>query len=419
MTFSKNRLAASMLLAALTLTAPQLLAGGGHGHHDDDHVEAEDPKGPNGGTLLSEGAVDLEITVFERGVPPEMRVYAYRDGQLLDPAQVELSVALGRLGGVTDTLSFVAEGDYLVSEQVVTEPHSFDVRVKAQLEGERYQWDYASHEGRTTLSDRLLALSGVDTAVAKGQTLRFTETLFGVVQPAQERLFSVSAPYNGMVERLYVNIGDRVEQGQAIAEVRSNDTLQRYTVTAPADGEVIAQWLSVGDQTNGQALLQLADLSQVWIDLSAFPQALEKIAVGMPLTVLSMHDAERCEGGARSRISYIAPTMTGGHIARARAVIDNADGQWRPGMHVQARVLTEQREVPLAVHVDALQRFRDMDVVFGRYGNTFEVRMVTLGDSDGEYVEVLEGLAPGTEYVTVNSYLMIADVSKDAAKHDH
>lgn len=45
--------------------------------------------------------------------------------------------------------------------------------------------------------------------------------------------------------------------------------------------------------------------------------------------------------------------------------------------------------------------------------------MVELGKSNGEYVEVLSGLAPGTEYVTANSFLFKADVLKDAAKHDH
>jgi cobalt-zinc-cadmium efflux system membrane fusion protein len=60
-----------------------------------------------------------------------------------------------------------------------------------------------------------------------------------------------------------------------------------------------------------------------------------------------------------------------------------------------------------------------MPVVFAKYGNTFEVRMVELGESNGEYVEVLSGIKPGTEYVTENSFLLKADVLKDGASHDH
>jgi cobalt-zinc-cadmium efflux system membrane fusion protein len=84
-----------------------------------------------------------------------------------------------------------------------------------------------------------------------------------------------------------------------------------------------------------------------------------------------------------------------------------------------ANVVIERVEVPLAVKRSALQTFRDMPVVFGRFGNVFEVRMVKLGRQDKDYVEVNGGLEPDTEYVTNNSYLLKAEVLKDGASHDH
>ena len=60
-----------------------------------------------------------------------------------------------------------------------------------------------------------------------------------------------------------------------------------------------------------------------------------------------------------------------------------------------------------------------MPVVFARYDNIFEVRMLEMGETDGEYIEVLGGLKPGTDYVTDNSFLLKADVLKDGASHDH
>jgi cobalt-zinc-cadmium efflux system membrane fusion protein len=45
--------------------------------------------------------------------------------------------------------------------------------------------------------------------------------------------------------------------------------------------------------------------------------------------------------------------------------------------------------------------------------------MLTLGRRDTRFVEVLEGLAPGTVYVTENSYLIKADIEKAGASHDH
>jgi cobalt-zinc-cadmium efflux system membrane fusion protein len=88
-------------------------------------------------------------------------------------------------------------------------------------------------------------------------------------------------------------------------------------------------------------------------------------------------------------------------------------------MHVIASVVTEQIEVPLAVKRSALQTYRDMPVVFARFGNIFEVRMVQLGRQDEAYVEVTGGLKPGTDYVIENSYLLKAEVLKDGASHSH
>ncbi|HAJ46936.1 MAG TPA: HlyD family secretion protein, partial [Alphaproteobacteria bacterium] len=46
---------------------------------------------------------------------------------------------------------------------------------------------------------------------------------------------------------------------------------------------------------------------------------------------------------------------------------------------------------------------------------TYEVRMLELGRSDGEFVEVLGGIDPGENYVTANSFLIKADIDKSGA----
>lgn len=386
-----------------------------HQHEADNHEEEAAKEGPNGGRLLTEGDFALEITIFESGIPPEMRIYAYQAGKPLDPAQVAIEVRLDRLGGAQDSLRFSAERDYLVGDLEVYEPHSFDVSVKANYRSKEYRWSYDNYEGRAEISDRLLALAGVKTEPAGTQQMTFKDTLFGVIAAPEDQVFRIDAPYAGIVDRVHVQVGDSVKKGQLLVTVRNTKTLQRYSINSPADGEVTARMANRGDRADGAGLLKVTDLSNVWVEMSAFPENIEKLAEGQPVTVYDLHQHERSQG----LISYVAPVMTGGHIARARAVIDNPDGHWRPGMHIKADIQTDQRQAPLAVRLSALQSFRDMPVVFAKFGNLFEVRMVELGDNDGEFVEVLGGLKPGTEYVTVNSFLLKADVLKDGASHDH
>jgi cobalt-zinc-cadmium efflux system membrane fusion protein len=137
--------------------------------------------------------------------------------------------------------------------------------------------------------------------------------------------------------------------------------------------------------------------------------------VGLPVAIAAA-------GGlaADGAISWLAPSgdrATQSVVARVE--LDNSDGRWTPGQFVEGRVTAGEMPVALAVPLSALQRFREFDVVFAQVGETYEVRMLSLGRRDSRAVEVLGGLAPGTVIVTENSYLIKADIEKAGASHDH
>lgn len=401
------------LLGAFSLNT---YAAEDHGKQDDHENEhTEETKGPNGGKLLSDGDFSIELKIFETGVPPEMRLYAYDHGKLVAPGDWEVNVSLDRLGGDQDQIQFSPELDYQVGDQKIKEPHSYDVTIKARYNNQHAEWRYDSHEGRTFISDRQLELAGVETAQAGSAILSFSNTLFGVIAAPADSVYRINAPYPGLVETVHVQQGETVKKGQHLLTLTNSDTLQRYSVKSPANGEVTERFVNQGGRAEGRALLEVVDLSTVWVEMSAFPESIEKLAVGQPVTVQDLHHHEAATGS----ISYVAPQMTGGHIARTRAVIDNPDGHWRPGMHIKAEIQIASRQVPLAIKASSLQSFRDMPVVFAKFGNTFEVRMVELGESNGDMIEVLGGLKPGTDYVIGNSFLIKADILKSGASHDH
>ncbi|GGD65675.1 efflux RND transporter periplasmic adaptor subunit [Lacimicrobium alkaliphilum] len=389
---------------------PRAFASGGDQH---DHTEQQ--QGPEGGKLLTAGDFAVEISIFESGIAPEMRVYTYQNNRIVQPDKVRLQVTLHRLGNVTDTLTFSPEGNYLVSNETVAEPHSYKVSVKAQTGKQQGAWDYESVEGRTTLTDRVIRKAGITVDKAGPQTLNFTERLFGVVAPVNKRIAHVSATYAGIVTDVRVNIGEAVNKGQTLAVVKSAASGTEYDLVSPISGEVTQRLVNTGEMAAEQMLFEIIDLSKVWVELSAFPQNIDKLKVGQQAEIFDLHQHQRVKG----QVTYIAPIMTGGHIARARVLVSNTHGHWRPGMHVQADVKVGQKAVPLAVKTDALKTFRNMPVVFARFGNTFEVRMPQLGDTDGNYTEVKSGLAPGTFYVSGNSYLLKADILKHGASHQH
>ena len=119
-------------------------------------------------------------------------------------------------------------------------------------------------------------------------------------------------------------------------------------------------------------------------------------------------------------LSYLSPfgsqeTQT----LRAIASLPNPDGKWRTGLFVHAWLVIEEKEVPVAVRFDALQTFRDWDVVFMKYNDVYEIAILELGQRDGDWIEVVSGLEAGTLYITENAFVVKADVMKSGASHDH
>lgn len=372
-------------------------------------------KGPHDGRLLEGAAFSVELAIYERGVPAEYRAWITADGVAVDPAQVALAIDLGRLGGPVDHIGFVPQGDFLRSTRSIEEPHSFDVTVTATYAGQTQTWTYASHEGRTTIDPVMAKEAGIATATAGPGVITEWIRVHGVIAPDASRIRAVKARFPGVVRSLSRQVGDAIRAGEVLATVESNDSLQTYAVTAPITGVITQRHAGTGEQTNDETLFEIADFSRVWAELSVFPRDRERLREGQQVTVMS-------EGGATAQgtISYFSPLANrAAQSVAARVVLNNGDGTWTPGQFVEARVTVSETPVALVVPQSALQQFRDFTVVFAQVGDTYEVRMLELGRRDAEQAEVLGGLAPGTRYVTHNSYLIKADIEKSGASHDH
>jgi cobalt-zinc-cadmium efflux system membrane fusion protein len=404
----------SLFMFFLLLGSNNSYSAGGHDEHNDTQ-HTETAEGPEGGRLFTEANFAIEVTIFETGIPPEMRLYAYADGKPVEPDALTAKVTLQRLDGQQDEIQFSAEQHYLVGNKSIAEPHSYRVNVNVEYQGKHYHWHYDSFEGRVELNERIMGLTGIETDIANSQTLTQKTHLFGVVSAPPTARFNVRVPYSGILSQVVVQQGDAVSKGQLLARVSNKTTLKQYDIISPAAGIVTERFFNNNELILDEILFSIADYRQLYVELSAFPNDIQQLRLDMPVTVFSLHHGET----ASSSISYIAPQMTEGHIARVRAVLNNNSGYWRPGMHIEATVLTAEIPVALAVKKSAIQRYRDMPVVFARYGNTFEVRMLQFGREDDDYIEVTSGLKPGTEYATANSFVLKADVLKSGASHAH
>jgi len=402
--------AAALLLASLSCADSDPAAE----HHEQ---AAEFERGPHRGRWLADGDFALELTIFESGVPPEFRAYLYRDGKPVEPSGVELAVTLRRLGDRIDQIGFAPRGDYLLGDQTVYEPHSFDAEVVAREGGREHRFQFSSYENRVTLASEQLEAAGVVVATVGPATIRERVVLNGRIAPNEDALTHVMPRFPGVVRSVHKRLGDPVARGDLLATIESNESLQAFELRAQLAGTVVAKDVSPGEfVSNDRELFQIADLSSVWVDLDVYRRDFARLRVGQPVTI----DAGDGSALVASTLAYLSPIgAVNTQTLLARAVLANPDRSWRPGLFVTAEVEVGVSPVPVAVAADALQRVRDWDVVFLTAGELFEAQPVELGRRDAAHVEIVSGLAAGQRYVAAGSFILKAEAGKSGATHDH
>ena len=191
----------------------------------------------------------------------------------------------------------------------------------------------------------------------------------------------------------------------------------QYGLRSPLGGVIIQKHLTTGEAVkNDDDVFLLADFSDVWVNIAIPAKDLKDVKLGQAVVVKDENLAIEAKGKLTYLDSIIDEknrTVTG------RVVIPNPKGHWRPGTFVALELLLEERRVPLAVPTEAIQTIRDWSVVFVKYGNFFEARPLELGANDGSWVEVLQGLKAGEQYVAKNSFVVKAEIEKSSAVHDH
>ena len=271
--------------------------------------------------------------------------------------------------------------------------------------------------GDSTRIDPVMAESfGVETEVAGPATLTKSVTVYGRVRVNPERAREIRARFDGQVHEVQARVGDLVREGQKLVSVESNESLNRYWLLAPISGVVTSRDINSGEQTNGRLLMTITDTSSVWVDLSVFPIDREGVVIGSRVSIAPALGGRSVEG-----VVSLLETFADPHdqTAVARVVLENPGNEIRPGTFVSAEVRVGEFEVPVAVKQTGLQTQDGTVVVYTRHGDLYHTRPLEIGRQVGEWAEVLDGLAPGVRYVTVNSHLIKADIEKSGAAHHH
>ena len=287
--------------------------------------------------------------------------------------------------------------------------------------------EHEEKEGHVKLSEVLAKKAGIENIHADSGEIKQTITVYGktVVEPSA--ISQIRAPFPGMITQLKVNIGDIVKAGEVIAEIESNDSLKRYTLTSPISGIVTTRHANIGELANEQVLLTIANYDQLWVELRLFPSQIKEVSKGQTVIISSANSSEEIQ--TESVIKHLLPgnfnrgNLNSGKSSQAfivaRVPLDNTKGQWSPDLLLSGSVVINQVKVPLVVDNRAIQIIEGEQVIFVKNEEGYETRLLTFGESDGLFTHVISGLESGEQYAVKNSYLLKADLEKSSASHHH
>ncbi len=226
-------------------------------------------------------------------------------------------------------------------------------------------------------------------------------------QAAQEHAIHIRSEAKAMLSAYGVDLDQIEKNGMDIREIKTGSPL-----VSPRSGVVIEKTVTVGDVVNpSQPLYVVADLSEVWLDITVYDKDLENIKQGEPVRFQS--DSLR-NLKVEGKITYIQPSA--GENTRtflARASLPNPRTQLKPGMFGQVSIKTAEGTRKPFLPDSAIQKNGADTFVFVDEGsNSFQKRTIQLGERLGDGYLVNDGLHSGERIVENGSFQLKSELLK-------
>jgi len=314
-------------------------------------------------------------------------------------------------------------------------------------------------EGGVAISSQTAQNLGIRLAQVESKVFGESFSAIGRIMPDERRFYDVQTRIPGFVERLSIRaVGDPVDKGQKIAEIyapellaaqqeylallalsnidndnvlkgaarnrlkllgmtngeitaitKSGQSRTRFGVYAPASGVLTELGVREGGQLmSGSTLVQIADLSQVWLIAEVPERDAAKLKVGVNADVmLQSLPGELFKG----KVSYLYPMLDdASRTLQVRIELPNKDNQLRPGMYASVEFTGQTREA-LSVPTESIIATGMRKVVIVKEANGYRPVEIKTGEAFNDSTEILNGLTLGEKVVVSGQFLIDSEAS--------
>jgi len=196
---------------------------------------------------------------------------------------------------------------------------------------------------------------------------------------------------------------------------RTGEVQKTLTLRSPLRGVVVQKNVSAGQRIMaGDAVYQVADLREVWLEGEVFERDLAAVRLGESVSA----DFPAMPGKPRDgHVVFVSPIISAEtRTTKIRVALPNADLSLKPGMYASIQIRGEARRDVLSVPRSAVLATGSRVLVFVKGADgTLTPREVELGGNTDDRVEIRRGLAAGETVVASATFLVDAESNLGSA----
>jgi Cu(I)/Ag(I) efflux system membrane fusion protein len=201
-----------------------------------------------------------------------------------------------------------------------------------------------------------------------------------------------------------------------VARVERTGAVQKtLTLRSPLGGVVVQKNVSSGQRVAaGDAVYQVADLREVWLEGEVFERDLAAVRLG---EAVSAEFAAMPGRPRQGRIVYVSPTISPDtRTTKVRVALPNDDLALKPGMYATIVIHGESRAGVLSVPRSAVLATGTRVLVFVKGADgMLTPRVVELGANTDDRVEIRRGVVAGETVVSSATFLIDAESNLGSA----
>lgn len=230
------------------------------------------------------------------------------------------------------------------------------------------------------------------------------ERLIGRGDISRQALDQQRAIYDQAVAR-YDNSLTQVEvyraqvlQARAQLEI-ARKQLADTVIRSPITGSVKERLISKGEYLNkGRNVLRLVQIDPLRLRAEVAEQYIERLKLGQAIRFrVDSLPGEEFQG----RLSRLSPSVNRtSRTLMVEATVANSGFKLKPGLFARATISVDTSVTATVIPQKAVLRVAGLTKVFIKEGENAVSRVVTLGQNDGDMVEIVEGVKSGEQVIT-------------------